>query len=113
MIHKSRISDDVKRGYLFEQATSRLASWWTNTFFTVKPTGHLRNRTFEDIQRVLLSRGLLDITGKWKAKALSHDVDPLEDLFEDHQVGIVRDAKSLMKHAIMHSLAAMDGDIQN
>jgi len=103
MIHKSRIPDDVKRGYVFEQAVSRLASWWADTFFTVKPTGHLGNRTFEDIQRVLLSRGLLDITGKGKAKALPRDVDLLEDLFEGHQVEIVRSAKSLMKHALMRS----------
>lgn len=103
MIHKSRIPDDVKRGYLFEQAVSRLASWWADTFFTVKPAGHLRNRTFEDVQRVLLSKGLVDVTGKGKAKALLQDVDPLEDLFEDDQVEIVRSAKSLMKHALMRS----------
>lgn len=103
MIHKSRIPDDVKRGYLFEQAVSRLASWWADTFFTVKPAGHLRNRTFEDVQRVLLSRGLVDVSGKGKAKALPQDVDPLEDLFEDDQVEIVRSAKSLMKHALMRS----------
>jgi xeroderma pigmentosum group C-complementing protein len=103
MIHKSRIPDDVKRGYLFEQAVSRLASWWADTFFTVRPTGHLRNRTFDDVQRVLLSKGLVDVTGKGKAKALPHDVDPLDDLFEDDQVEIVRSAKSLMKHALMRS----------
>ncbi len=103
MIHKSRIPDDVKRGYLFEQAVSRLASWWADTFFTVKPTGHLRNRTFEDVQRVLLSKGSIDVTGKGKAKALPEDVDLLEDLFEDNQVEIVRSAKSLMKHALMRS----------
>ena len=103
MIHKSRIPDDVKRGCLFEQAVSRLASWWADTFFTVRPSGHLRNRTFEDVQRVLLSKGLVDVTGKGKAKALPQDVDPLEDLFEDDQAEIVRSAKSLMKHALMRS----------
>ena len=103
MIHKSRIPDDVKRGYLFEQAISRLASWWAGTFFTVKPAGHLRSRTFEDVQRALLSRGLLDVTGKGKGKALPEDVDPLEDLFEDDEIEIVRSAKSLMKHALMRS----------
>ena len=105
MIHKSRIPDDVKRGYLFEQAVSRLASWWADTFFTVKPIGHLRNRTFEDVRRVLLSKDLVDVpvTGKGKAKALPQDFDPLEDLFEDDQVEIVRSAKSLMKHALMRS----------
>jgi xeroderma pigmentosum group C-complementing protein len=103
MNHKSRIPDDVKRGYLFEQAVSRLASWWADTFFKVKPTGHLRNRTFEDVQHVLMSRGLVDVTGKGKAKALPQGVDPLEDLFEDDQVEIVRSAKSLMKHALMRS----------
>src|SRR5713226_534178 len=81
MIHKSRIPDDVKRGYLFEQAVSRLASWWADSSFTVKLTGHLRNCTFEDVQRVLLSKSLVD----------------------DDQVEIVRSAKSLMKHALMRS----------
>jgi xeroderma pigmentosum group C-complementing protein len=103
MIHKSRIPDSVKRGYLFEQAVSRLTSWWAGTFFTVKPTGHLRNRTFEDVQRVLHSRGLVDTTGKGKGKALPQDVDTLEDLFEDGEVEVVRSAKSLMKHALMRS----------
>ncbi|KAH9985042.1 hypothetical protein BJV74DRAFT_946268 [Russula compacta] len=102
MIHKSRIPDDVKRGYLFEQAVSRLASWWADTFFTVKPTGHLCSRTFEDVQRVLHSKGLVDVTGKGKGKALP-DVDSLEGAFDYDQVEIVRSAKSLMKHALMRS----------
>ena len=104
MIHKSRIPDDVKRGYLFEQAISRLASWWADTFFTVQPTGHLRSRTFEDVQQVLRSRGLLGTSDrKGKGKALPPDVDPLEDLFEDSEVEVVRSAKSLMKHALKRS----------
>ena len=103
MIHKSRIPDDVKRGYLFEQAVSRLASWWAHTFFTVMPTGHLRNRTFEDVQRVLHYRGLVDTTGKGKGKALPQDVDTLEGLSEDDEAEVVRSAKSLMKHALMRS----------
>ncbi|KAF8467598.1 Rad4-domain-containing protein [Russula ochroleuca] len=103
MIHKSRIPDDVKRGYLFEQAVLRLASWWADTFFTVRPTGHLRSRTFEDVQRVLLSNGLFDLTDKGKGKALYEGVDSPEDLFEDDQVEVVRSAKSLMKHALMRS----------
>lgn len=102
MIHKSRIPDDVKRGYLFEQAVSRLASWWSGTF-TVKRTGHLRNRTFDDVQRGLLSRGLVDVTGKGKGKVLPQDVDSLEGLFNDGRVENVRSAKSLMKHALMRS----------
>jgi len=104
MIHKSRIPDDVKRGYLFEQAVSRLASWWADTFFAVKPMGHLRNRTFEDVQRALHSKGLVDVSGKGKGKAPPQGVDPLEDLFDnDDEVEIVRSAKSLMKHALMRS----------
>jgi hypothetical protein len=51
----------------------------------------------------LLSKGLIDVTGKGKAKAFPQDVNPLEDLFGDHQVEIVRSAKSLMKHALMRS----------
>jgi xeroderma pigmentosum group C-complementing protein len=104
MIHKSRIPDPVKRGYLFEQAVSRLASWWADTFFTVKPTGHLRSRTFEDVERVLHSRGLVvDPTGKGKGKAVPQDVDTLEDLFDDGEVEVVRSEKSLMKHALLRS----------
>jgi xeroderma pigmentosum group C-complementing protein len=103
MIHKSRIPDDVKRGYLFEQAVERLASWWAGTFFTVNSTGHLQSRTFEDVQRALQSKGLVDVTGKGKGKAVPQDVDPLEDLFEDDEIEIVRSAKSLMKHALMRS----------
>ena len=104
MIHKSRIPDDVKRGCLFEQAISRLASWWADTFFTVQPTGHLRSRTFEDVQELLHSRGLLSIPDKkGKGKALPPDVDPFEDLFEDSEVEVVRSAKSLMKHALMRT----------
>lgn len=103
MIHKSRIPDDVKRGYLFEQAVARLASWWAGTLFSVKPTGHLRSRTFEDVQRLLCSKGLVDVNGKGKGKALPQDVDPLEELFEDEELEIVRSEKSLMKHALMQS----------
>ena len=104
MIHKSRIPDDVKRGYLFEQAILRLVSWWADTFFTVMPTGHLCSRTFEDVQQILRSRGLLSSPDKkGKGKALPPDVDPLEDLFEDDEVELVRSAKSFMKHALMRS----------
>ena len=104
MIHKSRIPDDVKRGCLFEQAISRLVSWWADTFFTVMPTGHLLSRTFEDVQQILRSRGLLSIPDKkGKGKALPPDVDPLEDIFEDGDAEVVRSAKSLMKHALMRS----------
>ena len=103
MIHKSRIPDDVKRGYLFEQAVARLASWWAGTFFNIKPKGHLRSRTFEDVQHHLCSKGLVSIKGKGKEKALPQDVDPLEDLFEDEELEIVRSEKSLMKHALMQS----------
>ena len=104
MIHKSRIPDDDKRGFLFEQAISRLALWWADTFFTVKSTGHLLSRTFEDVQQVLRSRGLLSTSDKkGKGRALPPDVDPLEDLFEDSEVEIVNSAKSLMKHALKRS----------
>lgn len=104
MIHKSRIPDDVKRGCLFEQAISRLVSWWADTFFAVKPTGHLRSHTFEDVQERLRTRGLLSFPDKkGKGKALPPDVDPFEDLFEDSEVEIVRSAKSLMKHALMRT----------
>ncbi|KAI0269961.1 hypothetical protein BC834DRAFT_579661 [Gloeopeniophorella convolvens] len=106
MIHKSRIPDEVKRGYLFEQAVTRLASWWADTFFNVEPVGHLRNRTFNDVQRILLTRGVIEDAAdkvKGKRKAAPPDVDALESLLDDDEVEVVRSPKSLMKHALMRS----------
>jgi xeroderma pigmentosum group C-complementing protein len=80
MIHKSRIPDQNKRGRLFEVAITHLTEWWSGTFFEVTPTGHIRNRTFDQVQR------LVD-TG-------------IEQGSEDENE-VIRNSKSLMKHALM------------
>ncbi|THH01924.1 hypothetical protein EW026_g851 [Hermanssonia centrifuga] len=89
VIHKSRIPEAVRRGRMFESALNQLADWWYKTF-TVEPTGHIRNRTYTEVQEVLAARS--DLKGKRRAK----DEDEGEDEEE-----VIRSEKSLMKHALM------------
>lgn len=87
MIHRSRVPDAVKRGRLFESAITRLVEWWIG-FFEVEPVGHIRSRTFEEVQKQLAS----DPKGKGKAIDL-----------DEEEGEVIRSAKSLMKHALMKS----------
>ncbi|EGN98589.1 hypothetical protein SERLA73DRAFT_92039 [Serpula lacrymans var. lacrymans S7.3] len=86
MIHKSRIPDPNKRGRLFESAITRLVDWWTGTFFSVLPSGHIRSKTFDEVQKEL-------------SMLTPDQVLDLEDIDDDLEV--VRSEKSLMKHALM------------
>ncbi|OSD07353.1 Rad4-domain-containing protein, partial [Trametes coccinea BRFM310] len=101
MIHKSRIPDAAKRGRLFESAITRLADWWASTFEIV-PTGHIRSRTFEEVQKTikLAPSASSDPKGKGKARVVEDDYENDEERY-----GIdgerIRSAKSLMKHALM------------
>ncbi|KAJ7274130.1 hypothetical protein C8J57DRAFT_1506245 [Mycena rebaudengoi] len=80
MIHKSRVPEQAKRGRMFETAMGHLAFWWARTFFDVTFDGHIRNRTFDAVQRAMRLQGL------------------------DYDAGeVVRSEKSLMKHALMQS----------
>ncbi|KAI0333722.1 Rad4-domain-containing protein [Cubamyces sp. BRFM 1775] len=106
MIHKSRVPDPAKRGRLFESAVTRLAEWWASTFEIV-PAGHIRSRTFDDVQKVIRTKPVApapaaDPKGKGKARAVEED-DGEED--DEERYGIdgerIRSAKSLMKHALM------------
>ncbi|KAI8994160.1 hypothetical protein BD414DRAFT_481596 [Trametes punicea] len=103
-IHKSRVPDPAKRGRLFESAITRLADWWASTFEIV-PTGHIRSRTFEEVQKTIRVKPLPPIDPKGKGKARAEEVN--EDYEEDDEdrYGIdgerIRSAKSLMKHALM------------
>ncbi|CDO71667.1 hypothetical protein BN946_scf184915.g11 [Trametes cinnabarina] len=103
MIHKSRIPEPAKRGRLFESAVTRLADWWASTFEII-PTGHIRSRTFEEVQKTirLIPPARSDPKGKGKARAVE-DSDDDED--DEERYGIegerIRSAKSLMKHALM------------
>ncbi|CAL1713034.1 unnamed protein product [Somion occarium] len=88
MIHKSRVPEAAKRGRLFESAIGRLVEWWTE-FFEVEATGHIRNRTFEEVQRKTATMN--DPKGKGRAI----------DLDDEEDAEIIRSPKSLMKHALM------------
>ena len=104
MIHKSRVPEAAKRGRLFESTIIRLADWWASSFDVV-PTGHLRSRTFADVQRTLpkpRSPPRPDPKGKGKARAVEDDESEEDD---EERYGVegerIRSAKSLMKHALM------------
>lgn len=96
MIHKSRVPEAAKRGRMFESAITRLVEWWYKTF-RVSPNGHIRSRTYEDVQKELASRAAKakDRKGKGRAKD-SDDENSSEDEGE-----LIKDERSLMKHALM------------
>ncbi|KAA1469725.1 Rad4-domain-containing protein [Dentipellis sp. KUC8613] len=101
MIHKSRIPEAAKRGHLFEMSITRLVEWWSETFFEVLPTGHLRSRTFDDVQAELIAKGMIsdpNQNDKGKGKARQVEPDPYAD--DDDDMEIIRSEKSLMKHAL-------------
>lgn len=96
-IHKSRIPDQNQRGRMFESAVQSLANWWSSAFEIV-PEGHLRNRTFSDVQKILERYHLLSnnddsVNGEM-------DVEVLQDVL-DEDGEFIRSPKSLMKHALM------------
>lgn len=82
MIHKSRVPDQNKRGRLFEAAIDRLVTWWCETYFAITPTGHIRSRTFEDVEIALAS-------------------NPDESESDDNGYERIRSVESLMKHVLM------------
>ncbi|THH10815.1 hypothetical protein EW146_g8256 [Bondarzewia mesenterica] len=84
------------RGIMFEIAVVRLAEWWSTEFFEVTPSGHLRSRTFDDVQSELLAGGFIDgADKKGKGKAREVDFNP-----DDDDAEVVKSEKSLMKHAL-------------
>ncbi len=124
MIHKSRVPDHNQRGRMFENAIRSLVEWWTGSFFDVLPEGHVRNRTYDDIQSRLVANGLLSSPSapaekpSTSASATPPDetstalisfltssttpieIDTLEDLLDD-EAETIRSPKSLMKHTLM------------
>ncbi|KAL5520128.1 hypothetical protein ACEPAG_1788 [Sanghuangporus baumii] len=77
MIIKKRHPDAAKRGRLFESAMMHLTQWWYEEFFEIEGNGHIRSRTFDEVQKLLF------------------EVD-----FEDNDDEVIRSPKSLMKHAL-------------
>jgi xeroderma pigmentosum group C-complementing protein len=86
MIHKSRIPDHNKRGRLFEAAVIRLVDWWSGTFFSVTPTGHIKNRTFDEVQ-----------------EEISQSNEPYDPESDPTGSERIRSVNSLMKHALMQT----------
>ncbi|KAF8073973.1 hypothetical protein FPV67DRAFT_1606155 [Lyophyllum atratum] len=94
MIHKSRVPEQHQRGRMFEAAVNNLAEWWSNTYFEVTMDGHIRNRTYDDIQAKLAK-----LAPSTESDAVL-DIDDVEDML-DGEPEVIRSAKSLMKHALM------------
>ena len=79
MIHKSRVPEAARRGQLFESAMARLVAWWRE-FFAVLPYGHLRSRTFEDVQAELARKEqwrAQDRKGKGRARDEESDEEAM------------------------------------
>ena len=123
MIHKSRVPDQNQRGRMFENAIRGLAEWWANSFFDVLPEGHIRNRTYNDVQSRLVANALIPspATAAEKPSAsipstppdeastliafltssvVQMEIETLQDLL-DEEGETIRSPKSLMKHALM------------
>ncbi|KAJ7133637.1 hypothetical protein C8R44DRAFT_871002 [Mycena epipterygia] len=95
MIHKSRVPDQHMRGRMFETAMGRLAYWWSSTFFDVTFEGHIRNRTFDAVQKSMQQRELVPFPDDE-----SWDVELLQEVLDD-EGELIRSPNSLMKHALM------------
>ncbi|KAI0322385.1 Rad4-domain-containing protein [Amylostereum chailletii] len=110
LVHKSRIPDPNHRGTMFQIALERLVEWWAEDFFEITTTGHLRSRTFDEVQDKLRAKGFLehvesgpstpDPKGKGKGKARLPLPPELEDFEAEEMFEVIRSAKSLMKHAL-------------
>ena len=90
-IHKSRIADANQRGRLFESAIERLTEWWTNSFFSVEPVGHIRSKTFDQVQKTIAHLPPLG----------EQDILDVEMFEDEEEAEILHTSKSLMKHALM------------
>lgn len=91
-IHKSRVPEPHHRGHMFQNAIERLVDWWARSFFSVEPVGHIRSKTFDQVQKLishLPSPGPLDILNI--------------ELLDEEEQEIVRTEKSLMKLALMRA----------
>ncbi|KAF9013151.1 hypothetical protein BDQ17DRAFT_1342855 [Cyathus striatus] len=97
VIHKSRVPNQANRGRMFENAMSNLAQWWATDFFEVTREGHIRNRTFDEVQR------RMDLFTKNRNDSEDpFDIEILEDILDD-EGELIRSEKSLMKHALMQT----------
>ncbi|KAH9947442.1 Rad4-domain-containing protein [Amylocystis lapponica] len=95
-INKARVPEAAQRGRMFEAAVANLAKWWS-TVFEVDDSGHIRNRTFDEVQKMLSDEpeGEGEGKGKGNGRAKSRGDDDSTD------GEVIKSAKSLMKHALM------------
>lgn len=77
-ITKKRFPEAAKRGRLFETALMRLTQWWFEEFFEIRDYGHIRSRTFNEVQKQLQQPD-----------------------YEDDDGELIKNEKSLMKYALM------------
>jgi xeroderma pigmentosum group C-complementing protein len=82
---------------MFEAAITNLVEWWSSTFFDVTFTGHIRNRTYDEVQTKLITADLLS-----QDENSVMDLEALEEAL-DNDGEVIRSSKSLMKHALMQS----------
>ncbi|TFK63043.1 Rad4-domain-containing protein [Pluteus cervinus] len=102
MIHKSRVPDQNQRGRMFEGSVRNLAEWWSMTYFEVAPEGHIRNRTFDEVQLQMVAKGFVASEGSEAKVEEIADLETLQDILDEDGEKI-RGSKSLMKHALMAS----------
>lgn len=77
MITKKSHPDAAKRGRLFETALMRLTQWWYENF-EIDDDGHIRSRTFTQVEKALANGEAFDEDGE-----------------------VLRSSKSLMKRALL------------
>jgi len=80
---------------MFELALNHLVTWWSQFYFSVTPSGHIRNHTFDEMQSMLEKAGILHSSEEL-------DDETLEEML-GYEVERVRGPKSLMKHALNRS----------
>ncbi|KAF9448723.1 Rad4-domain-containing protein [Macrolepiota fuliginosa MF-IS2] len=97
MIHKSRIPDQNLRGRTFESAIRDLTDWWSSSFEIV-PEGHLRSRTFHDVEKILERYRVL--SNNDDSPNAEMDLEALEEVLEE-DAELIRSPKSLMKHVLL------------
>ena len=71
-VHKSRVPEAAMRGRMFEAAMTRLVDWWCETF-TVRPYGHVKSRTYEEVQERVVERLARKADRKGKRRARDDD----------------------------------------
>lgn len=82
---------------MFENAMRDLTDWWSGSFEIV-PDGHLRNRTFHDVEKILERYRLL--SNDDNSLNAEMDLEVLQDVL-DEDGEFIRSPKSLMKRVLI------------